>query len=66
MADNPKKNAEGYNDPTPYEAEKHIRAQIRGQRARAQQVKEADRQAAAPADNPATGPEQMTLLGTGA
>ena len=35
MADNPKKNAEGYNDPTPYEAEKHIRAQIRGQRARA-------------------------------
>lgn len=34
MADNPKKNAEGYNDPTPYEAEKHIRAQIRGKQAR--------------------------------
>ena len=32
--DNPKKNAEGYNDPTPYEAEKHIRAQIRGKQAR--------------------------------
>lgn len=31
---NPKKNAEGYNDPTPYEAEKHIRAQIRGKQAR--------------------------------
>jgi len=31
--DNPKKNAEGYNDPTPYEAEKHIRAQIRGKQA---------------------------------
>lgn len=34
--------------------------------ARAQQSKEAGRQAAAPADNPATGPEQMTLLGPGA
>lgn len=33
MAD-PKKNAEGYPDPTPYEAEKHIRAQIRGKQAR--------------------------------
>lgn len=32
--DNQKKNAEGYNDPTPYEAEKHIRAQIRGKQAR--------------------------------
>ena len=32
--DNPRKNAEGYNDPTPYEAEKHIRAQIRGKQAR--------------------------------
>ena len=32
--DNPKKNAEGYNDPTPYEAEKHIRAHIRGKQAR--------------------------------
>lgn len=32
--DNPKKNAEDYNDPTPYEAEKHIRAQIRGKQAR--------------------------------
>lgn len=30
----PRKNAEGYNDPTPYEAEKHIRAQIRGKQAR--------------------------------
>ena len=33
--DNPRKNAEGYNDPTPYEAEKHMMAQLRGQRARA-------------------------------
>ncbi len=32
--DDPRKNAEGYHDPTPYEAEKHIQAQIRGKRAR--------------------------------
>lgn len=30
----PRKNAEGYNDPTPYAAEKHIRAQLRGKQAR--------------------------------
>ena len=32
---NPRKNAEGYPDPTPYEAEKRIRAQLRGKQARA-------------------------------
>ena len=32
--DNPRKNAEGYNDPTPYAAEKHMMAQIRGKQAR--------------------------------
>ena len=31
---NPRKNAEGYNDPTPYAAEKHMMAQIRGKQAR--------------------------------
>lgn len=30
----PRKNAEGYNDPTPYAAEKHMMAQIRGKQAR--------------------------------
>ena len=30
----PRKNAEGYNDPTPYTAEKHMMAQIRGKQAR--------------------------------
>lgn len=37
MASNtsPRKNAEGYPDPTPYEAEKRIRAQLRGKQARA-------------------------------
>ena len=30
----PRKNAEGYNDPTPYAAEKHMVAQIRGKQAR--------------------------------
>lgn len=30
----PRKNAEGYRDPTPYEAEKNIRRQITGQRSR--------------------------------
>ncbi|WP_287827092.1 Holliday junction resolvase RecU [Oscillibacter sp.] len=34
-SNNPRKNAEGYNDPTPYEAEKRIRAQLQGKRARA-------------------------------
>lgn len=34
MTKDPRKNAEGYPDPTPYEAEKHIRAQIRGRQAR--------------------------------
>ena len=28
------KNSEGYNDPTPYAAEKHMMAQIRGKQAR--------------------------------
>ena len=31
---NPRTNAEGYPDPTPYEAERHIRAQITGKQAR--------------------------------
>ena len=30
----PRKKAEGYNDPTPYAAEKHMMAQIRGKQAR--------------------------------
>lgn len=30
----PRKNEEGYNDPTPYAAEKHMMAQIRGKQAR--------------------------------
>ena len=30
----PRKNAEGYNDPTPYAAEKHMMAQSRGKQAR--------------------------------
>ena len=32
---NPRTNAEGYADPTPYEAERHMRAQITGKQARA-------------------------------
>lgn len=32
---NPKRNAEGYRDPTVYEAERHMRAQLTGQRSRA-------------------------------
>ena len=35
-------------------------------RARAQPAADADKLAAVPADNPAAGPEQMTLLGPGA
>lgn len=31
---NPRKNAEGYHDPTPYEAEKHMRAQLTGRRSK--------------------------------
>ena len=33
---NPHTNAEGYQDPTPYEAERHMRAQMTGRMARAQ------------------------------
>lgn len=34
MNNDPTRNAEGYKDPTPYEAERHIKAQLTGRRAR--------------------------------